>query len=84
MSKDGNPGRIISGSYPAPPLMGRVLFNYNRVFNGFEFIFSNPRWIRGRVPVLLFSPCPDYIFKLFFYYFISYFNINNNNNKNVF
>ena len=35
-------GRIISGFRPASLLMGRVLFNCNRVCNGFEFIFSNP------------------------------------------
>ena len=29
----------------APLLKGRVLFNYNHVFNGFEFIFSNSRQV---------------------------------------
>ena len=33
MSRDD--GRIISSSHPTPLLMGRVWFNYNRVFNGF-------------------------------------------------
>ena len=47
-------------------LMRRVLFNCNWVFNGFEFMFSNPR----RVQVLLLSSHPDYILKIFFYYFI--------------
>ena len=56
-------------------LMGQVWFNSNRVFSGFEFIFSNPRQVRGG-----FRYCyslPDYILKIFFYYFILYFNINN-------
>ena len=60
--------RIISGSRSASLLMRRVWFNYNRVFNRFEFIFSNPKRIRDR-----FSNCyssPDYILKIIFYYFI--------------
>ena len=72
-------GQIISGSYPTSFLMGRVLFNTNRVFNGFEFIFSNLKLVRGG-----FRYCYsrlDYVFKIFFYYFILYFNINNNNNN---
>ena len=40
-------GMIISGSRPTSLLMGRVWFNCNRVFNGFEFIFSNPIRDRG-------------------------------------
>ena len=39
-------GRIISDSRPASLLMGRVWFNCNRVFNRFEFIFSNLRRVR--------------------------------------
>ena len=63
-------------------LMGRVLFNYNRIFNGFGFIFLNPRRVRGIIiPV---PSYPDYILKIFFYYFILHFNINNKNNKNIF
>ena len=42
-------GRIISGSRPASLLMAQVWFNFNRVFNEFGFIFSNPK----RVQVLL-------------------------------
>ena len=42
-------GRIISSSHPASLLMAQVWINFNRVFNGFEFIFSNPK----RVHVLL-------------------------------
>ena len=41
-------GRIISGSFPVSLLMRRVWFNCNRVFSGFEFIFSNPRLVRDR------------------------------------
>ena len=36
-------GQIISGSHPYSLLMRRVWFNYNQVFNMFDFIFSNPR-----------------------------------------
>ena len=72
-------GRVISGySGLIPSLMGRIWFNCNRVFSGFEFIFSNPIWTQGR-----FKYCyshSDYIEKIFYYYFILYFNINNNNN----
>ena len=39
--------RIILGSHLIPLLMGRILFNCNRVFNGFEFIFLNPRRVWG-------------------------------------
>ena len=65
-------GHVILDSRLAPPL---VWFNYNRVFNNFEFIFSNPIWVQGG-----FGYCyshPDYILKIFYYYFILYFNINN-------
>ena len=41
-------GLIISGSRPTQLLMGRVLFNCNRVFRGFEFIFSNSKRVRDR------------------------------------
>ena len=69
-------GRIILDYRPVLLLMGRFWFNCNWVFNKFEFIFSNPR----RVQALLLPPRPDYILKIIFYYFILYFNINNNNN----
>ena len=75
--------QIISGSRPAPFLMGRVWFNYNRVFNMFWFIFSNPIWVRDGFMYCYSHPAPsylDYILKIFFYYFILYFNIINNNN----
>ena len=65
---------IISGSRSVLSLMGRVWFNCNRVFNRFGFIFSNPK----RVWVLL--ALTRLYFKNIFYYFILYFNINNNNN----
>ena len=35
--------RIILDSRLISLLMGSVWFNCNRVFSGFEFIFSNPR-----------------------------------------
>ena len=73
-------GRVISGSRPVPTLMRRVWFNCNRVFSEFGFTFSNPR----RVRVLLFPPRPDYIFKIYFLFFIFYFNLNDNNYYNVF
>ena len=41
--------RIISGSRLASLLITQVWFNFNRGFNGFGFIFSNPK----RVQVLL-------------------------------
>ena len=50
-------GRIILGSRPASFLMTRVQFNFNRVFNRFGFIFSNPI----RVQVLLLSVKPEKI-----------------------
>ena len=50
-------GRIILGSCPASFLMARVQFNFNRVFNRFGFIFSNPI----RVQVLLLSVKPEKI-----------------------
>ena len=69
--------RIISGFRPTPFVMRQVWFNCNRVLNRFEFIFLNMR----RVQVLLLQSCLDYILKIFVYYFILYFNINNNNNN---
>ena len=69
---------VILGSRLVPSLMARMWFNCNRVFNGFGFIFSNSRRVQGG-----FGYCyshPDYILKILFYYFILYFNINNNNN----
>ena len=50
-------GRIISGSRSASFLMAQVWFNFNRVFNGFEFIFSNLK----RVQVLLLPVKPGKI-----------------------
>ena len=50
-------GQIILDSHPASFLMARVSFNFNPVFNKFEFIFSNPI----RVQVLLFSVKPEKI-----------------------
>ena len=41
--------QIISGSCPVSLLMAKVRFNFNQVFNGYEFIFLNPK----RVQVLL-------------------------------
>ena len=38
---------IISNSRPTLFVMGHVLFNCNRVFSGFEFIFLNPKRVRG-------------------------------------
>ena len=38
---------IILGYRLTSFLMGHVWFNYNKVFNGFEFIFLNPRRVRG-------------------------------------
>ena len=64
-NKDSN-GRVILGSRPTSSLMGRVLFNCNRVFNGFVFIFSNV----GRVRILL---CPPRLYLkniLLLFYFI--------------
>ena len=68
---------VILGSRLVSPL-GRMWFNYNWVFNGFGFIFSNSRRVQSG-----FGYCYshlDYILKISFYYFILYFNINNNNN----
>ena len=46
--------RIFLGSRPASLLMAQVWFNFNQVFNEYEFIFSNPK----RVQVLLLSVKP--------------------------
>ena len=73
--------QIISGFCPAPLLMGRVWFNCNRVFSMFEFIFSiQDGFGTGSGNVTPTPPRPYYILKIFFNYFILYFNINNNNN----
>ena len=71
--------RIISGSRSTPPLMGRVWFNRNRVFNGFMFIFSNPRRFEASSGIII-----PFLPRLYFnfFYFTLYFNINNNNNNN--
>ena len=47
-------GRIIFCFRPASLLMAQVWFNFNQIFNGYEFIFSNPK----RVQVLLFPVKP--------------------------
>ena len=49
--------QIISGFRPASLLMTQVWFNFNWVFNEFEFIFSNPK----RVQVLLLPVKPGKI-----------------------
>ena len=72
--------QIISVSCPASLLMGWVWFNYNRVFSGFEFIFSNLIRVQGGFSYCYSRPTPDYILKIIFYYFFLYFNIINNNN----
>ena len=68
--------RVILGSHLA---LNRTSLVYcNRIFSGFRFIFSLPRWVQSG-----FRYCysrSDYILKILFYYFILYFNINNNNN----
>ena len=70
---------IISSSHPIPSLMGRDEFGltviefligsdlFFQIRYGFEYCYS--------YPVL-----PRLYFKNIFYYFILYFNINNNNN----
>ena len=47
MSRDGN-GTNYFGfpSRPASLLMAQVWFNFNQVFNGFGFIFSNPKLVQ--------------------------------------
>ena len=47
-------GRIISDTHPSLLLMVQIWFNFNRIFNGFEFIFSNPK--RVQVLLLLVKP----------------------------
>ena len=47
--------QIILGFCPASLLMKHVSFNFNRVFNEFEFIFSNLIWVQ----VLLLSVKPE-------------------------
>ena len=49
--------QIISTSRPTSLLMTNVWFNFNRVFNEFGFIFSNPE----RVKVLLLPVKPGKI-----------------------
>ena len=63
-------GRIILGSRPTSFLMEQVLFNFNRVFNRFGFIFSNPI----RIQVLLLSVKPEKIRN-----FQKWQNVNKNN-----
>ena len=63
-------GRIISDTHPSLLLMVQIWFNFNRIFNGFEFIFSNPK----RVQVLLFLVKPGKIRN-----FQKWQNVNKNN-----
>ena len=42
-------GQIISGFRPVSLLMTQVWFNFNQVFNGYRFMFSNSK----RIQVLL-------------------------------
>ena len=60
--------RIILGFCPTPFFMGQVWFNCNRVYNEFEFIFLNPRWIWDEFRYYYL----DYICKIFLllFYFI--------------
>ena len=79
MSRNDNRANYF-GFSPRLALNATVLFNCNRVFNGFEFIFLNPRRVRGR-----FRYCNSYPAPIIFkknYYINLYFNINNNNNNN--
>ena len=46
--------------------VGLIFSNPIRVLDGFGYCYSRPAQ-------------PNYILKIFFYYFILYFNINNNN-----
>ena len=63
-------GQILLDSRPASFLMARVQFNFNRVFNRFEFIFSNPIWVQ----VLLLFVKPEKIRN-----FQKWQNVNKNN-----
>ena len=63
-------GQIISGSRPTSLLIEHVWFNFNRIFNGFGFIFSNSK----RVQVLLFPVKPRKIRN-----FQKWQNVNKNN-----
>ena len=59
-------GQIISGSRPTPLLMERVWFNSNRAFSRFEFIFSNPRQVRGGFTYCYSHPASIIFSKYFF------------------
>ena len=74
-------GWIISGSRFAPFLMGRVWFNCEWFLSGVG-LFSQIRdgFETNSGIITYVPPCPDYILKIFFYYFILHFNIINNNN----
>ena len=72
-------GRIISGFRPTPLLMGRILFNSNRVFSGLS-LFSKIQDEFKAGSGIVTHVLPRLYFKnIFYYYFILYFNINNNN-----
>ena len=62
-------GRIISGSRPASLLMRRVCLIVIEFLAGLD-LFSKIGDRFRRVQVLLLPPRPDYILKIFFYYFI--------------
>ena len=62
---------IILGSRPIPLLMGHVWFNCNRVFIGFEFIFSNPRRVRDGFMYFYFR-LVSIIFKKYFIIILFY------------
>ena len=68
MSRDGN--RTNYFGFPFRLALNGTCLIFNRVFNGFEFIFSNPR----RVQVLLLSVKPEKIRN-----FQKWQNVNKNN-----
>ena len=85
MSKNDNYEDFSDSRLNTPFLMGRVWFNCNQVLSRFGFIFSNPKRVRDGFGHCYSRPVPLRLyFKNIFYYFILYFNINNNNNYNVF
>ena len=76
MSRNDN-GASYFGFPSASLLMRCVWFNCNWIFSGFEFIFSN----LDEFEYCYSCSTPDRLYlKNNFYYFILYFNINNNNN----
>ena len=61
---------IILGFRPISLLIRRVWFNYNRVFNEFEFIFLNARRVRDRLRYCNSNPASIIFLK---YFFISFY-----------